>query len=134
MDYDTIDAEVRQLIYELLDADDEVIASHQARLRVMAEQIPDDLWRRRALQRVGTLPALIRPNLGTSPQYSEAVTIVGRAHGLQGPADERLAELRRTKSRVAELARQAPRDEYMTIMRMNSSLKRLIQRLESSDG
>lgn len=134
MDYDAIHDEIIELRYRLWDADEETIAAHQTRLRAMAEQIPDDLWRRRALQRIGTLPELIRPNLGTSPQYSEAVTIVSRAHGFEGPVEERLAELKRTKTRVAELARQAPRDEYMTIMRMNSSLKRLIQRIEASDG
>jgi hypothetical protein len=134
VNYEIIDAEVVHLIYELQTADDETIASHQARLRAMAEQIPDDLWRRRALQRVGTLPELIRPRLGTSPQYSQAVTLVGRAHGLEGPVDERIAEVKRTKRLVAELARQAPRHEYMTIMRMNSSLVRMIERLESRVG
>lgn len=131
MDYETIRAEVVELSYRLWDADDETIAEHQARLQALAEQIPDELWRRRALQRVRKLPQLVRPRLGSSPQYSQAVTLVGRAHGLEGPVEARIAELDRTMTQVAELARQAPRSEYMAILRMNSSLKRLIAHLAS---
>jgi hypothetical protein len=134
MDYETIDAEVADLVYQLQTADQETIAAHQTRLRAMAGQIADELWRRRALQRVDKLPELIRPRPGTSPEYSRAVTLVGRAHGLEGPVEARIAELERTKQLVAELARQAPPGEYLTIMRMNGSLVRMIERLESSAG
>jgi len=135
MDYETVNEQILNLAWDLRTADDATVADHQARLRLMAEQITDDLWRRRALQRVNKLPELIRgPQPGKSPEYSQAVSLVGRAHGLEGPTDERIAELKRTKRMVADLARQAPRNEYMTIMRMNSSLVRLIEWLESADS
>ncbi len=128
MDYETIDAELQELTFTLRGADEAVVKANMTRLRGMAEQISDDQWRRRALQRIEKLPALIAgPQPGKSPQYSEAVILVARVHGDERPLPERIAEAERTKAKVAELARQAHSDERMTILRMNSSIARLIE-------
>jgi hypothetical protein len=133
MDYDTISAEVRRLSYALDGTDPAAVAAEQARLRELAAAIADEVSRRSALARVDALPRLIGgPRPGTSPQYEEASTLVGRAHGLTGPAVERIVEAGQIRARIAELADQAPASESTTILRMNSSIARLIEDLEAA--
>jgi hypothetical protein len=132
VDYDTISAEVRRLSYDLLGAAQTAVAAEQARLRRLAAEIKDDVSRRSALARIDALPGLVAgPRLGTSPQYEQAVALVGRAHGLTGPVTDRIAEARRIREAIGELARQAPTDESTTILRMNSTVARMIEDLEA---
>lgn len=135
MNYETVSAEVRRLSYDLRGADDATVAAEQARLRALADQIEDEVSRRSARARVDALPIrLAGPKLGTSPEYAEATSLAGRAHGLtslSGPAEQQLAEAHRIRTRIGELAHQAPAAEQMTILRMNSSVARVIAHLES---
>ena len=130
MDYDTVDAEVRELAHKLSDPDDPALATETARLTELAEQIVDEVWRQRALARVRRLPDLIAgPQTGTSPQYDEASALVAEALGATGSPAERIEQAERTAATVAGLADQAPVPESGTILRMNSALARLIEEL-----
>lgn len=132
MDYETVSAEVRRLSYDLRGAGEATVAAEQSRLRGLADQIEDEVSRRSAHARVEALPRLLGgPKLGTSPEYAEAVTLVGRAHGLTGPATQRLSEARQIRARIRELAGQAPANESAVILRMNSSVARMIDDLET---
>lgn len=133
MDYEEVSAEVRRLSHELRDATPDQITAAQDRLRGMAATIGDDVSRRSALARVSALPRLIGgPRPGTSPQYDEATSLAGRAHGLVGTPAERIAEAARLRDRITELAAQAPVGESGAILRMNGSITRLIADLEAS--
>lgn len=133
MDYEEVSAEVRRLSHELRDAVPAQIGAEQARLRELAATIEDDVSRRSALARVSALPRLIGgPRPGSSPQYDEATNLAGRAHGLVGTPQERIAEATRLRHRIAELAAQAPVAESGAILRMNGSITRLIADLEAS--
>jgi hypothetical protein len=128
MNYEAIDVQLQELAFTLRGAARTTVDAEMARLRRIAMQITDDLWRTRALQRVEELPDLVRgPPLGNSAQYSQAVSLVGRVHGFKGSSDERIAEADRVSRVVAGLADQAPPDERVPIRRMNSSLLRLIE-------
>jgi hypothetical protein len=127
MDYDTIEDEIQDLIWDLHDADQDAIATHMDRLRVRAEQITDDRWRERALSRIASLPRLIGPApLGQSPEYSEAVRLAALAHGSTGSAEQRIAFCDGIMTQIAELADRAPGAESIVIRRMNSSIARII--------
>ncbi len=133
MDYEEVSAEVRRLSHALRDATPAEIEAEQARLRAAAETIGDDVSRRSALARVSALPRLIGgPRPGSSPQYDEATSLAGRAHGLVGTPEERIAEAARLRERITELAAQAPVQESGAILRMNGSISRLIADLEAS--
>lgn len=133
-DFERVDAEVRDLALRLNGADPAVVAAESARLRGLAEQIEDDLWRRRAISRAERLPVLAGgPQGGSSAEFRSAEALVARGMSLQTPAPQRLAELRRLSEQVAVLARQAPARESGAILRMNNTLNRLISRLEASD-
>ena len=140
MDYEEVSAEVRRLAQELRDAGPARVDAEQTRLRELAATIQDDVSRRSALARVSALPRLIGgPHPGSSPQYVEATSLAGRAHGLAGRAhgsggsfEERVAEAARIRDRIAELAAQAPAGESGTILRMTGSITRLIGDLEAS--
>ncbi|MGW6200642.1 hypothetical protein ACWF0M_31155 [Kribbella sp. NPDC055110] len=137
VDFDAVDGQIRELSASLRGADEAAVSAEVERLKALAEQIADERSRRLALIRVEKLPALIRgPQPGTSPQYWRAASVVAQAISDKGSAGERIAHAERAKAEVAELSRQAPRRESMTILRMNSSLVRLIQRLrlEGADG
>lgn len=132
MDYHTISAEVRRLSYALEGAGDAAVAAEQTRLREQAAQIVDERSRRSALARVDALPRLIGgPHPGNSPQYQEASSLAGRAHGLTGSPAEQIAEAGRIHDRIAELAAEVPPDESTTILRMNSSIARMIEDLKA---
>jgi len=134
MDYETIEDEIQDLIWDLHDADQATIASHMDRLRTKAEQITDDLWRRRALKRIESLPRLIAgPPLGKSPEYSQAVRLAAQVHGATGSIEERIAHAEHTATAIAELARQAPVNEYMAIKRMNGSIARILAALRRGE-
>ena len=54
----------------------------------------------------------------------------------KGTRDEQIDHAERAIREIGDLARQAPQREFRTILRMNSTLKRLIQRRrrEGLDG
>jgi|SRR6266508_1520717 hypothetical protein len=134
MDYDTIEDEIQDLIWDLQDADQATIAGHVGRLRAKAVHITDDRWRQNALERIDALPRLVAgPPLGRSPQYSQAVRLAAQVHGATGSIEERIAAAERTATEIAELARRAPADEYMVIKRMNSSIARIIDALRRGE-
>jgi hypothetical protein len=134
MDFNTIEDQIQRLIWDLDDADEATIAMHMDRLREQAAQIEDDRWRQSALERIDDLPGLIEgPPLGQSPQYSQAVRLAAKVHGATGSVEDRLAEAERTATQIAELASQAPADEYMVIKRMNGSIKRTIGALRRGE-
>jgi hypothetical protein len=133
-DFERVDAEVRDLALRLNGADPAVIAAESARLRGLAEQIEDDLWRSRAISRAERLPVLASgPQGGSSPQFRSAEALVAQGMSLQTPPAERLTELRRLSEHVAVLAQQAPPRESGAILRMNNSLLRQISQLEAVD-
>ncbi|HZX05042.1 hypothetical protein [Kribbella sp.] len=134
VDYDTVDAQVLALADSLSEADDATVAAEVARLKALAEQIPDEDDRRLAVIRVQKLPELIRgPQPGTSSQYWRAASLVTQAVNDNGSTADRIAHAERAKSEIAALSEQAPVRESMTILRMNSTLVRLIERLRN-DG
>jgi hypothetical protein len=137
VDFDAFDAQLLELADTLEGADDARVAAEIVRLKALAAQIPDERLRRLALIRVEKLPEFIsgaRP--GTSPQYQRASTVLGRVFADKRSPAERIAHAERAKTEIATLSRQAPPRESMTILRMNSSLARLIERLrsEGQDG
>lgn len=130
MDYDTVDAQVRELSDSLQGADHATVAAEVSRLKGLAAKIPDALWRARALARVDRLPELISgPAAGASAQFERAAGLVGDVMGAQGSPEERIAAAERAIREIADLAEQAPAEESGTILRMNSSLARLIEEL-----
>jgi hypothetical protein len=130
MDYETVDTQVRELSDSLRGADRETIAAEVDRLKNLAALIPDDLWRARALARAERLPELISgPSAGTSEQFERAVQLQGEAANAQGSPQERIAAAESAIRAITELADQAPAQESGTILRMNSSLARLIEEL-----
>ncbi|SRR6266542_96791 len=134
MDYETIEDEIQDLIWDLHDADQATIGGHMDRLRAKAEQITDDRWRENAISRIADLPRLIAgPPLGRSPEYSQAVRLAAQAHGATGSAEERIAICDRIMTQIAELASRAPAEEYMVIKRMNSSIVRTISALRRGE-
>ena len=137
VDFDAVDGQIRELSKSLRGADEATVSAEVERLKALAEQIADERSRRLALIRVEKLPQLIRgPRPGTSPEYWRAARLVTDVVNGKGSAAERIAHAERAKTEIAELSRQAPQRESMTILRMNSSLVRLIQRLrsEGADG
>jgi hypothetical protein len=72
------------------------------------------------------------PKPGTSPEYWRAASLVTEVVNGKGSPAERIAHAERAKAEIAALSRQAPRRESMTILRMNSGLVRLIERLRSA--
>ncbi|MER7247941.1 hypothetical protein [Kribbella sp. NPDC000426] len=130
MDYDAFDAQLLELADSLRGADEATIAAETARMKALAEQIPDERSRGHALIRASKLPDLITgPKPGTSPQYRRASALVAQVLIYEGSPAERIAHAQRAKSEIGELSRQAPRRESMTILRMNSTLVRYIERL-----
>jgi hypothetical protein len=134
VDYDAFDAQLLELADSLQDADEATVAAEVARMKALAEQISDERSRGHALIRAGKLPELIRgPQPGTSPQYQRASALVAQVLIDEGSPTERIAHAERAKAEIAALSKQAPLRESMTILRMNSSLVRLIERLRN-DG
>lgn len=127
--YDDVDAQVLDLADELQDADEATVAAEVARLTALAEQIEDESSRRRAVIRAEKLPELIRgPQPGTSSEYWRAAALVTQVVNDEGTSTEQITHAERAITEIGALARQAPRHEFRTILRMNSTLKRLIER------
>ena|SRR5690349_5476180 len=130
MDYEALSAEVLLLSDRLDDADEATVAAEVERLTALAAQIPDDFSRMRAMARVASLPELIwGPAVGQSEQYEEAVHLVGSAMSASGTPAERIALADQVATKIADLAAAAPPRESGTILRMNSSVARLILEL-----
>lgn len=136
MDFEAFDAQVLELADSLQGADEATVAAEVVRLKALAGQIADERSRRLALIRAEKLPELISgPKPGTSPQYWQAARLVTQVVNDKRSAADRIAHAERAKSDIAALSRQAPVRESMTILRMNSTLVRLIERLrEGQEG
>ena len=129
VDFDTFDAQLLELADRLAGADEATVAAEIVRLKGLAEQIPDERLRRLALIRVDKLPELIRgPQPGTSPQYWRAASLVTQVINHKGTPAEQIEQAERAVTEIGTLARSAPEREFRTILRMNSTLKRLIER------
>jgi len=127
--YDDVDAQVMDLADELQDADEATVAAEVARLTALAEQIEDESARRRAVIRAEKLPELIRgPQMPGSPEYRQASTLLAQVLNDQGPAADQIAHAERVQAEIGTLAQAAPPRESRTILRMNSTLQRLIER------
>lgn len=127
--YDDVDAQVLGLADSLQGADEATVGAEVARLKTLAEQIADERSRQLALIRVQKLPELIRgPRPGTSPEYWRASTVLAQVINDKGSPAEQIAHAERAIAEIGELSRQAPLRESRTILRMNSTLKRLIDR------
>lgn len=135
LDYDAADAQVLALSDALRGADAATVAAEVTRLKYLAAQITDEYSRRRALIRVEKLPELIHgPRPGTSPQYDRATRLVGQVMSGSGTPGERVDQAERAITEIGALAQQAPARESGTIMRMNSSLTRLIEALRADNS
>ncbi|HEY3559578.1 MAG TPA: hypothetical protein VGL05_19050 [Kribbella sp.] len=129
VDYDAVDEQVRELSSSLRGADEATVSAEVERLRALAEQIEDEQSRRLALIRAEKLPQLIRgPQPGTSPQYWRAASLVTQVINDKGTPAEQIDHAERAITEIGTLARAAPEREFRTILRMNSTLKRLIER------
>jgi hypothetical protein len=132
VDFETFDARLLELADALQGADEATVAAEIDRLTVLAQQVEDERSRRLALIRVQKLPELINgPRPGSSPQFRRASTLVAQVISGTGTPAERIAHAERAKAEIAELSAQAPPRESMTILRMNSALVRLVDRLQS---
>lgn len=131
VDYDAVSAEVKSLAHTLRDADEATVAAEMERLENLAEQIVDEDARMTALIRVRKLPELINgPKAPTSPEFKRASALLAQVLVDKGTPAERIAHAERVKREIGELSRQAPVRESMTILRLNSTLVRLIERLQ----
>jgi hypothetical protein len=131
VDYDTFDAQLLQLADSLRGSDEATIAAEIVRMKPLAEQIEDERDRRLALIRVDKLPELVNgAQPGTSPEFNRATTLVGQVLADKSSPTERIAHAERAKAEIAALSKQAPPRESMTILRMNSTLTRWIERLQ----
>jgi hypothetical protein len=132
VDFDTFDAQLLELAASLRGADEATVAAEIVRLKALAGQIADERSRQLALIRAEKLPEFISgPKPGTSPQYWRAASLVTQVVNDKGSAADRIAHAERAKSEIAALSEQAPVRESMTILRMNSTLVRLIERVRS---
>jgi hypothetical protein len=137
VDFDAFDAQLLALADSLQGADEATVAAEVVRMKAVAEQIEDDRSRRLALIRAEKLPEFVGgAQPGTSPQFERASTLVAQVLADEGTPAERIAHAERAKAEIATLSEQAPPRESMTILRMNSTVVRLIERLrsEGSDG
>jgi hypothetical protein len=135
VDFETVEAELQRQINGLRGADTATIQAESARLRRLAEQIDDQLWRRRAIQRAEQLPSLVAgPTGGSSEQYREAEQLLGRGLSTREgvSTQDRIAELESITAQIARLSAQAPYTEAGAILRMNSALARLIADLRQT--
>lgn len=132
MDFEAFDAQLLELADSLQGADEATVAAEVVRMKALAEQIADDRSRRLALIRAAKLPEFVNgAQPGTSPQFERASTLVAQVLGGKGSPADRIAHAERVKSEIAALSQQAPPRESMTILRMNSTLVRLIERLRN---
>jgi hypothetical protein len=130
VEYDLIEAELQRLADTLYGAEPAAIQAESDRLRQLAEQIDDELWRRRAVVRATQLPSLVAgPAGGSSDQFRYAEQLAGQALNVQGTAEERIAEVERIMQQIGELSEQAPRQESTAILRLNTPLARLVEHL-----
>ncbi|MFD7160247.1 hypothetical protein ACFV9C_37050 [Kribbella sp. NPDC059898] len=130
VDYDAVNAQVKSLAESLRGADDATVSAEMERLERLAEQIADEASRTMALIRVRKLPELINgPKAPTSPEFWRASTLLAQVLVDKGTPAERIAHAERVKREIGELSRQAPVRESMTVLRLNSTLARLIERL-----
>jgi hypothetical protein len=133
VDYETLNDEILAVSDRLEDADEATVAAETERLRGLAAQLPDEFSRLRATAQIDRLPELIwGPPAGTSEEYTRATNLVASALHAEGTPAERIALADRVATEVAELAAAAPREESGTILRMNSSIARLIEELRQA--
>ncbi|WP_427889259.1 hypothetical protein ACQHIV_38480 [Kribbella sp. GL6] len=129
VDFETFDAQLLELADSLQGADETTVAAEAVRMKALAEQIEDEQSRRLALIRAEKLPEFVRgPQPGTSPQYWRAASLVTQVINDKGTPAEQIDHAQRAVAEIGTLARAAPEREFRTILRMNSTLKRLIER------
>ncbi|MGZ0151343.1 hypothetical protein ACXJJ3_30110 [Kribbella sp. WER1] len=132
--YEAVSAEVNSVADSLRGADKATVAAEMGRLEALAERIPDEGSRRTALIRVRKLPTLVEgPKAPTSPEFRRAAALQAQVLVDKGTPAERIAHAERVKREIGELSRQAPVRESMTILRLNSLLVRLIERLRDEN-
>ncbi|NIK56912.1 hypothetical protein [Kribbella shirazensis] len=132
MDFEAFDAQLLTLADALQGADEATVTAEIERMKALAQQLEDERSRRLALIRAEKLPELVNgPQPGTSPQYLRASALVAQVISGKGAPAERIEQAERAKAEIAALSRQAPPRESLTILRMNSALVRLIDRLRS---
>lgn len=126
--YLQVSDEILEIVWGGGAADPETVVAEMARLRGLALQIEDPVWRQRALRQVELLPAKIAgPAADGSPRFREAEALVARAYGLTGPLPERLAELDRIAGLVDRAATAAPSADATAIRLMATTLGNLAQ-------
>lgn len=132
--YELVEAELQRLLDRLYGADPATVEAERRRLREMAEQVEDELWRRRAIARAEQLPKLLAgPPSGTSDAYAEAQRLYAEAIGSTAPAEDRIPALERIMGQIAELSERAPAAESGAVLHLNSSLRRLLTSLRQAN-
>ena len=133
--FEAVEAELQRQLDRLYGADPAAVAAATDRLRELAAQVGDELWRQRAMQRAEQLPHLLAgPPETTGRAYHEAQRLYAEAVNSTAPAEERIAELERIMRRIAELSEKAPTAEAGAVLHLNSSLRRLHTSLRQTDG
>jgi hypothetical protein len=133
--YEVVEAELQRQLDRLYGADHATVDAARRHLLVMAEQVEDELWRRRAIRRAEHLPKLLAgPAQATSEQYAEAQRLYAGTLGSTASAAERIPELERVLGRLAELSARAPLAESAAVGELSSSLHRLLQSLRQANG
>lgn len=126
--YLQVSDEILSVVWGGQAVDPAMIVAEMARLRALALQIEDPVWRGRALRQVELLPSKVNgPSVDGSRQFREAEALVARAYELAGPLPERLAELDRIAELVARAATAAPPADATAIRLMATTLSNLAQ-------
>ncbi|GAA1607811.1 hypothetical protein GCM10009789_72780 [Kribbella sancticallisti] len=130
--WESVETELRRLLYDLRGADAAVVQVETARLRALAEQVEDDRDREHALFRAGQLPRLLAgPIAPSSPQFAQAQVLFAQAIGSSAePADVRIPHLERIIQQIGALADESPPRERGAVRRLTSPLIGLIDHLE----
>jgi hypothetical protein len=129
--YEKVREELDDAVWRLRSADRTRVATEVERLRRLAEQIEDPLWRQRALHQVQKFPEPgTAPSATGSEQLRQAQSLSSKAFRLEGSAEQRIAELQRLRTEIGDLSGQAPPHERLTILRLNSAITRMIAELE----
>ena len=131
--HETVEAELQRLVDDLKGAAPGVVAAETARLQAMAEQVPDEAGRARALSRAAELPRLLAgPPVPSSPEFRQAELLLQQAINDQRPAPDRIPSIEQTIARIGELAGRAPAPEAFAIRRLLTPLGQLLDHLRTT--
>jgi hypothetical protein len=133
MDYDEFDAEYGRLLDSARSLDRAALSAEVSRLQLLVETVepPSDQSEARLL--LATLQDAVGRDLPPlSEGMTQAVQVHTRARTAEGPADQRIRQLRAGIAEIARIAESADAAERGAIQDLNESLALLVDSLELS--